>query len=151
MRTVDPTSDAAAAAVPLQMRTPPAPVAVLLVEDDQINQMVAAAFLQSLGFTDVRTADNGREALALCAANDFQLVLMDCLMPEMDGLEATRRLRASGFDKPVIALTAGTDQDDIERCLAAGMNDHLPKPIDLPRMAAALTRWAGRGAPTALN
>ena len=151
MRTVDPTGDAPAAAVPLQLRPPPARPAVLLVEDDQINQMVAAAFLQSLGFADVHTAVNGREALALCAANDFGLVLMDCLMPEMDGLEATRRLRAAGFDKPVIALTAGTDQDDIERCLAAGMSDHLPKPIDLPRMAATLTRWTGLGAGTALN
>jgi CheY-like chemotaxis protein len=123
------------------LRPAAAPRPVLLVEDDPINRMVAEAFLQSLGHQDIRLAGDGQEALVLCGRHDFALVLMDCVMPVMGGLEATRRLRALGLRMPVIALTGSTGEDDIRRCLEAGMDDHLPKPLDLQRLQGTLAHW----------
>lgn len=121
----------------------PTSTAVLLVEDDPINQMVVAAFLQTLGYTAVQVAANGVRALELCRQHEFGLVLMDCLMPEMDGLEATRALRARGYARPIIALTAHADEADVARCLDAGMDGHLAKPVDFHQMAALLRQWLG--------
>ena len=119
---------------------------VLLVEDNQVNQVVAQKMLDGLG---VRTtlAGNGKEALEAIARERFDLVLMDCQMPEMDGYSAAAELRkreasaGSGSRLPVIALTANAMEGDRERCLAAGMDDYLPKPFRRDALAAVLERW----------
>jgi signal transduction histidine kinase/ActR/RegA family two-component response regulator len=121
---------------------------VLLVEDNRINQMVAGRMLDKLGLT-WEAAGNGREALEKCAAQVFDLVLMDMQMPEMDGIEATRALRAreaeSGVARvPIIAMTANALGEDREQCLRAGMDDHLAKPVEMAKLAAALERWLAR-------
>ena len=118
---------------------------VLLVEDNAINRQVAGELLVNAGLT-VSEVVNGAEAVAAIQRDAFDLVLMDIQMPEMDGYEATRRIRADGFDRlPIIAMTAHALGGDRERCLEAGMNDHLGKPIDPPRLYATLRHWLGRG------
>jgi len=122
---------------------PRAGLRVLLADDNAVNQKVATHLLKRCG-ADVRCVSSGIDALrALCAA-DFDVVLMDCQMPEMDGFEATRQLRASRSVRnpqvPVIALTGNALASDRELCLAAGMNDFLTKPIDRDRLEAALLR-----------
>ena len=119
---------------------------VLLVEDHAINQEVATTQLRALGL-EVHTARNGWEALEQLERGSFDLVLMDIQMPIMDGYEATRRLRAHGFNLPVIALTAAVMAEDRLKAHKAGMNDHLGKPIDPVALHATLARWlpqAGR-------
>jgi CheY-like chemotaxis protein len=117
---------------------------VLLADDNPVNQKVATHLLKKLG-AHVHCVGNGAEALqALCDA-DFDVVLMDCQMPEMDGYEATRRLRRSSAayrnpSIPVIALTANAFATDREHCLTAGMNDFLTKPIERVRLEEALMR-----------
>lgn len=138
-----------AAAAPVQLQPdglPPVPAGahVLLVEDNAVNQMVAQAMLDSLGCV-VQVAADGMQALAALAAEKFDLVLMDCQMPNMDGFEAVRRLRemeqGSGGRIPVIALTANALTGDRERCLAAGMDDHLGKPIVRAQLQRCLGTW----------
>lgn len=114
---------------------------ILLVDDDPVTRMVTGALLLQLGQGPVLEADDGAQALALCAETEVGLVLMDCVMPVLDGLEATRRLRATGFTQPVVALSAGNAPDDIERCREAGMDDHLAKPVDRRALAALLQTW----------
>lgn len=134
-------------ALPTPAPQPPAPAIpegsrpILLVDDDPVTRMVTGALLLQLGQGPVLEADDGAQALAMCAETDVGLVLMDCVMPVLDGLEATRRLRASGFSQPVVALSAGCDPDDIERCREAGMDDHLAKPVDRRALAALLQTW----------
>ena len=117
---------------------------LLLVEDNSINQRVALAILSRLGYRADAVA-NGREAVtALCRA-PYDLVLMDCQMPEMDGYEATRAVRASGSPVlnpaiPIIAMTANAMQGDRERCLESGMDDYLTKPIGTKALAECLAR-----------
>lgn len=115
---------------------------VLLVEDNPINQRVAAAVLQSVNF-EVVIADDGVEALAVLKDTTFDAVLMDVQMPRMDGYEATRRIRAQARLKtmPVIAMTAHTTKEAMEKCLAAGMDDYASKPIDRARLLALLKRF----------
>lgn len=115
---------------------------VLLAEDNEINQLVAKELLEMAGLT-VDIADNGREAVAMALRNDYAVVFMDIHMPEMDGLTATRELRATERcrDLPIIALTANGMAGDHEKSLAAGMNDHLSKPIDPECLAEAVRRW----------
>lgn len=120
---------------------------VLLVEDHAINQEVATAQLRALGL-EVVTARNGWEALQETEKGSFDLVLMDIQMPIMDGYEATRRLRAHGFTLPVIALTAAVMSDDKLKARAAGMNDHLGKPIDPVALHSTLARWLPAAAET---
>jgi len=120
-------------------------VQVLLVEDNPINQEVTLGMLELLGANAV-VANNGREAVEhLVVENEFDLVLMDCQMPEMDGLEATRRVRAheagNGQHLPIVALTANAMVGDREQCLEAGMDDFLSKPFQLRELAAAIQRW----------
>jgi signal transduction histidine kinase/CheY-like chemotaxis protein/HPt (histidine-containing phosphotransfer) domain-containing protein len=127
-------------------------VRVLLADDNLVNQMVATRVLQRLG-VEVVCVGNGREALNALRNGDFDLVLMDCQMPEMDGYEATRQLRQSrGVYKnphiPVIALTAHTMEADRDKCLAAGMNDYVSKPIDTLRLGQAITRALNVGTAT---
>ncbi len=115
----------------------------LLVEDNAINQEIALAVLSELGAT-VDVAGNGEEGVRAFLAKEYDLILMDVRMPVMDGLEATRRIRASGKGGagtvPVIAMTANAMQEDKDACRDAGMNGHIAKPIDMAELNAALFR-----------
>jgi len=116
---------------------------VLLVEDNEINQRVGLALLKRFGCV-VDLATDGREGLGLLKRERFDLVLMDCQMPEIDGFEATQRIRqlpGEAARVPVIALTAGALHGDRARCLSAGMNDYLAKPFGPEQLVATLTRW----------
>jgi CheY-like chemotaxis protein len=116
---------------------------VLVVEDQPLNREVADGMLSSLGLT-VETAGNGAEALERLRRESFDLVLMDCEMPVMDGFSATRELRqgeAAGQHLPVIALTADVTREGREACLAAGMDDHLGKPFAREALHAMMRRW----------
>jgi CheY-like chemotaxis protein len=115
---------------------------VLLVDDVELNRVVALAFLRQAGVR-VDTATSGCDALAKIAVRDYALVLMDIQMPGMDGLTATREIRKDPRyrDLPVVAMTAHAMSGDRERSLAAGMNDHLTKPIDPEALYAVLLRW----------
>jgi signal transduction histidine kinase/DNA-binding response OmpR family regulator/HPt (histidine-containing phosphotransfer) domain-containing protein len=122
----------------------PAHQRVLVVEDNTVNQHVAVRMLERLGCrADV--AANGREALDVLGRDAYDAVLMDCQMPEMDGFTATAAIRGreagSGRHVPIIAMTANALRGDRERCLAAGMDDYLSKPVTLESLAAALGRW----------
>lgn len=127
---------------------------VLLVEDNPVNQVVAQAMLQSLGCS-VEIAGNGRDALERVAAGQFDLVLMDCQMPVMDGFQATRDLRAreaAGSARlTVIAMTASALEGDRELCLAAGMDDYLAKPFLREQLVAILSRWRSQPVATAAD
>lgn len=116
---------------------------LLLVDDNPINQKVALLMLKKLGYhADV--AKNGQEALLALAERQYDLVLMDCIMPELDGLEATRILRSKGgyaASVPVIAMTANAFIEDREACLAAGMSDYLSKPVRESELSRKLERW----------
>ncbi|KAF1049830.1 response regulator [Xylophilus sp.] len=147
------------AAAPAAAEPPPRPpplsavrgARILLVEDNDLNQQVARELLRDAGFL-VDVAENGREAIDLADEHHYDLVLMDMQMPVMDGIAATRHLRADARHAglPIVAMTANAMPADRDRCLAAGMDDHLPKPIDPDRLWAALARWirprAGLGA-----
>lgn len=120
---------------------------VLVAEDNEINQFVIVNMLSRFG-VETCVADNGQEAVERFAADqDFDVILMDVQMPVMNGYEATRRIRASGLpagrDIPVLAMTAHAMRGDAERSLAAGMNAHLTKPIDVRELAFSLARWGG--------
>ncbi len=116
---------------------------VLLVEDHPVNQRLATQLLERWGHR-VTLADNGERALALLADARFDLILMDMMMPVLDGLEATRRYRATeqGPRTPIVAMTAKAMQGDRERCLAAGMDDYLSKPLDLRAFQRLVHRYA---------
>ena len=118
---------------------------VLLVEDNPTNQLVALGLLKKFGL-DAETAVNGEEALRALQKKPFDLVLMDVHMPVMDGLEATRRIRSveSGVlnhQVPVVAMTALAFSEDRQRCLAAGMDDYVSKPVDVQDLSRVLKRW----------
>ncbi len=119
---------------------------VLVAEDNEFNQQIVRELLEQRGLV-VTTAANGREALELADREPWDLVFMDIEMPELDGLEATRRLRAKGFAPPIVAMTAHALAEAREQCLQAGMNEHLSKPIDPQRLEAALVRWIPAKAP----
>ena len=110
-----------------------------------VNQKVAVRLLEKLGCR-VDVAANGLEAVELLAELAYDLVFMDCQMPEMDGFEATRTIRqreaSSGHHVPIIAMTANAMQGDSEQCLAAGMDDYLSKPVSFEALAAAARKWA---------
>ena len=119
---------------------------VLLVEDNAVNQLVAQTFLEELQ-VDVAVANNGRTAVERVSSERFDLVLMDCQMPDMDGFEATaiirqkERIGSRGRAIPIVALTANAVEGDRERCIAAGMDDYLSKPFNRDQLAALLVRW----------
>jgi two-component system sensor histidine kinase/response regulator len=120
---------------------------VLWAEDNRVNQMVATRLLEKRGH-HVVLAGNGEEALAALAQRSFDLVLMDVHMPGMDGVEATKAIskkeKSTGLHQPVIAMTALAMTGDRERCLAAGMDGYLTKPIDLQKLDEALAVYADR-------
>jgi|GEM_PF-1087511 len=121
---------------------------VLLVEDNEINQQVATEILQGAGLV-VTLADNGCKAIEAVAKENFDIVLMDIQMPEMDGFQATMGIRASGKaginELPIVAMTANAMAGDRERSINAGMNDHVTKPIDPDELFSALLRWIKPG------
>jgi PAS domain S-box-containing protein len=123
---------------------------VLLAEDNLVNQRVAVAVLNKLGVRPV-LAGNGQEACDAAAREIFDLVLMDCQMPVMDGFQATRAIRAQepeGRRVPILAMTANAMPGDRERCLEAGMDDYLAKPIGIRDLKDALQRWLPAAAPS---
>ncbi|MBA6375174.1 response regulator [Colwellia sp. BRX8-2] len=126
-------------------------IRILIVEDNRINQMVALGVLEELGFTADAVA-NGLEALISLKeslkSHPYSLVIMDCQMPEMDGYEATRLIRKGDAGQknkviPIIAMTANAMQGDKEKCLIAGMDDYLTKPIEINKVKAKLKLWLG--------
>jgi CheY-like chemotaxis protein len=123
---------------------------VLVAEDNEINRRVLAGMLRRLACR-VTFAVDGREAVQLAKGKQFGLVLMDCQMPEMDGYEATQRIRALGgawARLPIVALTANVLSADRDACLASGMNDFLGKPVKLDVLRATITRWTRGGGGT---
>ena len=123
---------------------------ILVVEDNAANLKVAVRMIERLGYrADV--AGNGSEALEILGRMQYDAVLMDCQMPELDGYEATREIRRSEKDRehlPIIAMTASAMAGDRERCLAAGMDDYISKPVKLHIVAAVLERWLGSDVPS---
>ena len=119
---------------------------ILLVEDNRINQQVAREILEGVGVI-VDIANNGIEAVHLVGRLQYDAVLMDLQMPEMDGYEATRRIRSDERfkDLPIIAMTAHALASDREKCLATGMNDHVTKPIEPKKFFASLMQWVKPG------
>jgi len=121
------------------------PVRILVVDDNEINQVVACKFLEKLGCATY-TANNGREAIEALKQRDYDAVLMDCEMPEMDGFTATRLIREQERSQNrhtiVIALSGNVEREDQERCRAAGMDDCLTKPLRSNALEAILQSFA---------
>ncbi|HEY7923537.1 MAG TPA: response regulator, partial [Vicinamibacteria bacterium] len=130
----------------LREHRPPVAAHVLVAEDNEVNQKVAAKILEKLGF-GVELAENGKQALAACARRRYDAVLMDGQMPGMDGYEATRKIRereTRGARRvPIIAMTASAMKGDREKCLEAGMDDYITKPVTPDALEAVLRKWVG--------
>ena len=134
--------------VPRAGASAPAPVQslrVLVVEDNAVNQRVARRMLERMGHA-VEIAENGKIAVERCAQDVFDLVLMDCQMPVMDGLSATRELRRREASRalPIVAMTANAMPGDREACSEAGMDDFLSKPVTLDALSLVLKRVSER-------
>ena len=129
------------------------PLRILIAEDDATNRLVVSKMLKEFA-AETRIVVDGVQAVAACSEQDYDLVLMDVRMPEMDGLAATRAIRARGGRLaafPIIALTANAFPDDVKQCRDAGMSDFLSKPLRKPALVAAILRAIGRGDGTALQ
>src|SRR2546427_5644837 len=134
----------------LSEKRPPLRGRILLAEDNPVNQEVILAMVESLGCV-VEIAADGVETLEKLSKGGYDLVLMDCQMPRMDGYEATTEIRrredaADGRHVPIVALTANAMEGDRERCLTAGMDDYLSKPLGRDALRAVMERWLGGGA-----
>jgi CheY-like chemotaxis protein len=119
---------------------------VLVVEDNDVNQLVIVKMLEKFGIR-VSTAFNGHEAIDIAQNKHFDLILMDCQMPEMDGFETTRWIRKQegpNQQTPVVALTANVLATVKDRCIQAGMNDYVSKPVTRKKMAETLEQWIGK-------
>ncbi|MBL8218216.1 MAG: response regulator [Bryobacterales bacterium] len=136
--------------------SPPVPQKprILIVEDNAVNQKVASRLVERGGF-DYDIAENGKVALECLESNAFHAILMDCQMPEMDGYRATKEIRRrekNGQHIPIIAMTAHAMEGDRERCLDAGMDDYLTKPVNRQELLSVLERWIGKnGASSAIR
>jgi PAS domain S-box-containing protein len=122
---------------------------ILVVEDNRVNQTIAVKMLMKLGFR-AEAVGNGREALDALRQIPYDLIVMDCQMPEMDGYEATAIIRKSASlnrkDIPIVAMTANATKSDEERCLQAGMDDYMTKPVSVDSFKAVLTKWLSKPA-----
>ncbi len=117
------------------------------MEDNVVNQMVAARMLKKFGIICDK-AEDGLQALQKITEENFDLIFMDCQMPRMDGFEATTQIReyqkkTGAKHTPIVALTANAMEEDEQRCLSAGMDDYLAKPIESETMGRTLKRWLG--------
>jgi CheY-like chemotaxis protein len=149
---LQPAPDLTAPAVASATASPPEGVPagqgrILLAEDNAINIEFATMVLESRGYA-VDVAADGFEAIAAAGRGGYDLVLMDMQMPRLDGLSATRRIRALEGDRrklPIVAMTANAMREDAIRCLEAGMDDYIAKPIDPSRLCAIVARWIEHG------
>jgi len=116
---------------------------ILVAEDNNVNRVVVGGMLKKLGCV-VEFAENGAEAVAKSRLSGHDLVLMDCLMPEMDGWNATMEIRRRDSRTPIIAITANATYDDRSRCMKVGMNDYLSKPLRMSELVRVIERWVGR-------
>jgi CheY-like chemotaxis protein len=115
---------------------------VLVCEDNAVNQKLAARMLEKMGCR-IDVAANGKEAVSMALAMPYDLVLMDCQMPEMDGYQATQEIRIRMGERhvPILAMTANAMQGDRDKCIAAGMDDYISKPMKIEALRDALNRW----------
>ena len=139
-RTLTSTPHPSPAVRPPTERQRPRTARLLVAEDNQVNRAVLTNMLGKLGYHQLQIVCNGEEALLQAETTPFDLILMDCHMPVLDGYEATRELRRRGITIPIIAVTANAMNDDVERCLEAGMDDHIAKPILLKVLEATLDK-----------
>jgi CheY-like chemotaxis protein len=127
------------------------PLPILVVEDHSINREVAVLQLKALGF-ECQTANNGVEAVEAVANQQFSLILMDVMMPHMDGWEAATRIRqiesASGRRTPIVAVSAWSAADSKEKCMAVGMDDYLDKPYNREALEKVVRRWTAQSLTT---
>ncbi len=143
-----PSNVAVATPTPVVVKPAPAPdparakVRILLAEDNRINQRVALGLLQNLGYS-ADIAVNGVEAIAALEKTPYDIIFMDCQMPELDGYDATRQIRAMGktASPRIIAMTANAMRGEAEKCLEAGMDDYLAKPVRIETLRETLLRW----------
>jgi CheY-like chemotaxis protein/HPt (histidine-containing phosphotransfer) domain-containing protein len=121
------------------------PFDILVVEDNPVNQKIILLMLKKFRFS-ITVADNGKKALEILKNENYDLVLMDIQMPEMDGFEVTKNIRDRNYpvlnhDIPIVAMTAHAMQQDREKCLSSGMNDYISKPIEMEKLVAVLDKW----------
>jgi CheY-like chemotaxis protein len=117
---------------------------ILVAEDNPVNQLVAVHLLEGMGYA-VEAVETGQQAVDALHRQPYDLVLMDCHMPEMDGFAATATIRHEEADRgqhtPIVAMTADALAGDAEKCLAVGMDDYVAKPVTAERLAAVVARW----------
>jgi CheY-like chemotaxis protein len=119
------------------------PLRIMIAEDNLVNQKLAVRVLNKLGYKKIDIAQNGLEAIEKISQQFYEIILMDVQMPEMDGLEATRQIRATAGERPIIiAMTANAMESDREDCIQAGMDDYISKPIKLETVIKMLEKWA---------
>jgi CheY-like chemotaxis protein len=123
---------------------------ILVVEDNEINQLAAKMILEQIGFKMIEIAGNGKKAFDMIRQSAYDLVFMDIQMPVMDGLTATGKIRAWEKERieddkhlPIIAMTANAIEGDREKCIKAGMDDYISKPVRKENLISILTQWAG--------
>ncbi len=120
-------------------------IEILLVEDTVANQKLATIILKKLGYDNVELAESGQRAVHMCMEKKYDIILMDCQMPIMDGYQASINIRNHKLNKDtvIIAMTANAMQEDRDKCLASGMNDYISKPIIIPLLDSMIKKWIG--------